>query len=149
MSTIVRATARDRDAQTATGQARADQVRAANREHMFPCETRLYEQPLVIARAQGTTVWDVEGREYLDLFSGILTTSVGHCHPEVVERVQQQVATLGHTSTLYLTPNEVEAAQALASIAPGRLDRTFFTNSGTEAIETAVMLACMYTGPRR
>jgi len=146
MSTIVRPTARDRDVDVASGQARAEQVRAANREHMFPCETRLYDEPLVLARAQGTRVWDVEGREYLDLFSGILTTSVGHCNPEVVERVQQQVATLGHTSTLYLTPNEVEAAQALASIAPGRLNRTFFTNSGTEAIETAVMLACMYTG---
>jgi 4-aminobutyrate aminotransferase-like enzyme len=63
-----------------------------------------------------------------------------------VERVQAQVATLGHTSTLYVTENEVRMAERLASITPGRLNRTFFTNSGTEAIETAVILACVHTG---
>jgi 4-aminobutyrate aminotransferase-like enzyme len=130
----------------ATAASVGERVKQGNREFLFPCETRLYEDPLVLVRGSGTWVTDAEGRDYLDLFSGILTTSVGHCNPEVVERVQQQVATLGHTSTLYLAQNEVDMAAALASIAPGRLDRTFFTNSGTEAIETAVMLACVYTG---
>jgi 4-aminobutyrate aminotransferase len=124
----------------------AESVKAGHREYLYPCETRLYEDPLVLASGQGTWVTDVNGREYLDLFAGILTTSVGHCHPEVVERVQQQLATLGHTSTLYLTENEVAMARALSSIAPPELKRTFFTNSGTEAIETAVLLACVHTG---
>lgn len=132
------ATARGRDIATA--------IRAGNSSYLFPCETRLYAEPLVLVEGRGSRVTDAEGREYLDLFSGILTTSVGHCNPEVVERVQQQVQTLGHTSTLYLTKNEVDMARALASIAPGRLNRTFFTNSGTEAIETAIILACVHTG---
>ncbi len=133
-------------AQQGTTASLGQAVKAGNRQFLFPCETRLYEDPLVLVRGSGAWVTDAEGREYLDLFSGILTTSVGHCNPEVVERVSQQLETLGHTSTLYLSENEVEAARALAAIAPGRLNRTFFTNSGTEAIETAVMLACVYTG---
>jgi 4-aminobutyrate aminotransferase len=91
-------------------------------------------------------VWDGDGREYLDFFSGILTTAVGHCHPEVTARIQEQVATLGHTSTLYLTEHAVEMARRLAEIAPGKLQQTFFTNSGTEAVETAIVLACICTG---
>jgi 4-aminobutyrate aminotransferase len=91
-------------------------------------------------------VWDTDGHEYLDFFSGILTTAIGHCHPEVLDRVQEQMAALGHTSTLYLTEGQVEMARRLADIAPGKLRQTFFTNSGTEAIETAIVLASMYTG---
>ena len=121
-------------------------VATARESHLFPCETRLYDEPLVVTRARGVRVEDARGREYLDLFAGILTTSVGHCHPEVVDRVQRQVETLGHTSTLYVTENELAMAERLAQIAPGRLTHTFFTNSGTEAIETAVMLASVHTG---
>src|SRR5690606_22162518 len=77
---------------------------------------------------------------------GILTTSIGHCHPEVVDAVREQVGRLGHTSTLYVTEPQVRAAKTLAELAPGRLSRTMFTNSGTEAIETAVMMARIYTG---
>jgi alanine-glyoxylate transaminase/(R)-3-amino-2-methylpropionate-pyruvate transaminase len=124
----------------------SERLLAGQRAHLFPAEFRYYDEPLVPVRARGVRVEAADGREYLDLFAGILTTSVGHCHPEVVERVQRQVATLGHTSTLYLTENEIEFAQRLAVILPGRLSHSFFTNSGTEAIETAVMLACMYTG---
>jgi alanine-glyoxylate transaminase/(R)-3-amino-2-methylpropionate-pyruvate transaminase len=121
-------------------------VRAGHAKHLFACEARLYDEPLVLTAGRGTWVEAADGRTYLDLFAGILTTSIGHCHPEVVARVRQQVATLGHTSTLYLTQPEVEMAERLASIAPAGLTRTFFTNSGTEAIETAVMLACVHTG---
>jgi 4-aminobutyrate aminotransferase len=99
-----------------------------------------------LVEGQGARVIDSEGDEFLDFFSGILTTALGHCHPEVVERVREQLGTLGHISTLYLGENQVEMAKRLAAIAPGRLSRSFFTNSGTEAVETAVMVACMYTG---
>jgi len=124
----------------------AGAVAAGSREFLFKCAQPSYADPILMVRAEGAKVWDAAGREYLDFFSGILTTSVGHCHPEVVERVRDQVGRLGHTSTLYLTENQVEMARRLAEIAPGRLQQTFFTNSGTEAIETAIVLACMYTG---
>ncbi|MCH7777815.1 MAG: aspartate aminotransferase family protein [Gemmatimonadetes bacterium] len=121
-------------------------VKAGFREYLFPCAPPYYADPLVLVEGQGTRVIDSEGDEFLDFFSGILTTALGHCHPEVVERVREQLGTLGHISTLYLGENQVEMAKRLAAIAPGRLSRSFFTNSGTEAVETAVMVACMYTG---
>lgn len=121
-------------------------IRQEHERYIFPCVRPYYDEPIVVAEASGVRVTDAEGREYLDLFAGILTTSVGHCHPEVVSRVQEQVARLGHTSTLYLTEGQVAVAKRLADIAPGSLDRTFFTNSGTEAVENAVMLACIHTG---
>ncbi len=124
----------------------AEAIAAAQREYLFPCLSPYYAQPLVLVRGQGLAVWDADGREYLDFFSGILTTALGHCHPAVVERVREQIGVLGHTSTLYLTEGQVELARRLAAIAPGQLKQTFFTNSGTEAIETAIALACLYTG---
>ena len=116
------------------------------REFLLPSMLHLYSEPLVLARGEGLRAWDPEGREYLDLFSGILSTSVGHCNPRVVEAVTEQMKTLGHVSTLYATQPQVEAATKIADIAPGKLHRTFFTNSGTEAIETALMMACLATG---
>ena len=121
-------------------------VKAGFREYLFPCAPPYYADPLVLVEGQGARVIDSEGDEFLDFFSGILTTALGHCHPEVVERVREQLGTLGHISTLYIGENQVEMAKRLAAIAPGRLSRSFFTNSGTEAVETAVMVACMYTG---
>ncbi|MFQ5743494.1 MAG: aspartate aminotransferase family protein [Acidobacteriota bacterium] len=127
-------------------QTKTEQVKAGHKEFLFPCAPPLYKDPLVLVEGNGVMVRDSEGREFLDFFSGILSTSLGHCHPEVVERVQQQLGTLGHVSTLYMNENQVETARRLADIAPGKLKRSFFTNSGTEAVETAVMAACLYTG---
>jgi 4-aminobutyrate aminotransferase len=116
------------------------------KEFIIPAAAPYYKEPLVLVEGSGSRVTDAEGREYLDFFCGILTTGIGHCHPEVVERVREQAGRLGHTSTLYLNEPQVNAARRLAGIAPGKLKKTFFTNSGTEAVETAVMLARMYTG---
>lgn len=116
------------------------------KEFIIPAALPYYKEPLVLVEGNGSTVTDAEGREYLDFFCGILTNGIGHCHPEVVERVRDQVGRLGHTSTLYLNEPQVNAARRLAGIAPGGLRKTFFTNSGTEAVETAIMLARMYTG---
>ena len=134
------------EAKTSTTLGKAGEVRDRHRQFLFPCAPPYYQDPLVLVRGEGAVVEDAEGRKFLDLFSGILTTSVGHCHPEVVERVRQQVGVLGHTSTLYLTENQVQVAEALADLAPGDLTQSFFTNSGTEAVETAIMLACLSTG---
>ncbi len=116
------------------------------RDYLLPAMLHMYAEPLALVEGQGCRVWDGDGNEYLDMFAGILTTSIGHCHPRIIERVQEQMARLGHTSTLYATEPQNEAARRLADIAPGDLRRTFFTNSGTEAIETALMMASMYTG---
>src|SRR5262247_2837148 len=124
----------------------ARRVQEGHNTFLFPAESRLYDEPLVLTRGQGVWVQDAKGDTYLDLFSGILTNSIGQAHPDVVQRVTEQLHTLGHTSTLYLTENEVAMAERLSHIAPGRLSRTFFTNSGTEAVETAIMAAQVYTG---
>jgi 4-aminobutyrate aminotransferase len=124
----------------------AASVKQGFKEYLFKAAAPYYDDPIVLARGEGMRVWDTQAHEYLDFFSGILTTAVGHCHPDVTARIQQQVATLGHTSTLYLTEHAVDMARRLAEIAPGKLQKTFFTNSGTEAVETAIVLACMYTG---
>jgi 4-aminobutyrate aminotransferase-like enzyme len=119
---------------------------AGQREYLLPSMLHMYSEPLALAEGKGVRVRDADGREYLDLFSGILTTSIGHAHPRIIQRVTEQMNRLGHVSTLYATEAQVEAARLLAEIAPGNLKRTFFTNSGTEAIETALMLACLHTG---
>ncbi len=119
---------------------------AEQSSYIFPAVKPYYREPLVLTEGQGVWARDAAGTEYLDLFAGILTTSLGHCHPAVVEAVREQAGRLGHTSTLYVTEPQVEAARRLAAIAPGALQKTFFTNSGTEAIETAITAARLYTG---
>jgi alanine-glyoxylate transaminase / (R)-3-amino-2-methylpropionate-pyruvate transaminase len=118
----------------------------AHRSVLFPWIRPYYQTPLVMAEAEGVWVTDDAGVQYLDLFAGILTTSIGHCHPDVVDRVQAQVARLGHTSALYVTAGQIEVAETLVRMAPGRLSRAAFTNSGTEAIETAITAAMRFTG---
>jgi len=93
-------------------------------------------------------VYDETGRRYLDLFAGIVTVSVGHCHPEVVRRVTEQVATLQHSNTIYLHPNVALLAKKLASKMPKGLDVTYFVNSGSEANDLAVTMARLFTGHR-
>jgi alanine-glyoxylate transaminase / (R)-3-amino-2-methylpropionate-pyruvate transaminase len=125
---------------------RASEVLQKEGQYLFPSVKHMYAEPIVLDEGEGTWVRDTDGREYLDLFSGILTTSLGHCHPHVQERVTAQMRRLGHTSTLYASAPQAEAAERLAAIAPGDLSQTFYTNSGTEAIETAISLARVATG---
>lgn len=116
------------------------------KKFLFPGVLTYYDEPLPIKRGQGHYVWDFEDRKYLDFFGGILTVSIGHCNPHVNEGLHQQNDILQHASTLYPTAPNVDLAARLADITPGKLSNTFFTNSGTEADETAVMLARMATG---
>ncbi len=113
---------------------------------LFPCVHHYYKEPIAFARGQGATLVSVEGREYLDLFGGILTVSLGHCYKPVAERIAEQVHTLQHTSTLYPTEGIVALAEKMAALTPGDLNRSFFSNSGTEADETALLLARMHAG---
>ncbi|MEQ9400971.1 MAG: aspartate aminotransferase family protein [Longimicrobiales bacterium] len=134
------------NADTAVAGASSSDILQGQRDYLLPALLHMYDQPLALVEGRGVRVTDADGVEYLDLFSGILTTSIGHCHPRIVERVTEQLGRLGHVSTLYATDVQVEAAKKLAAIAPGDLRRTFFTNSGTEAIETALQMACIHTG---
>lgn len=116
------------------------------RKYLWPNHLTYYGQPLPLARGDGMYLYDVEGNRYLDFFGGILTVSVGHCHPKVTQALTRQVQTLVHTSTLYPHQNHVLLAEKLAHISPGRLQMSYILNSGTEANETAVMLAKAATG---
>ncbi len=122
------------------------EVRRKHSEYLLPCVANYYKEPLVLTYGQGKFVYDAEGVQYLDFFGGILTTMLGHSHPEVNKRVREQISSLQHTSTLYQTVPVVELAEKMAQITPGALKKSFFTNSGTEADETAVMMAKKHTG---
>ncbi|MFP4635901.1 MAG: aspartate aminotransferase family protein, partial [Nitriliruptoraceae bacterium] len=100
-----------------------------------------YDQPIAIERGEGRRVVDAEGRWYLDLFGGILTTMTAHGLPEVVAAVQEQAARVLHTSTLYLIENQIELAERIAELAPIDDAKVFFTTSGSEANELALLLA--------
>ena len=125
---------------------RAERINEKHKRHIFNAVFNYYETPLPLQRGRGVHLYDFDGREYLDFFAGIVTVNVGHCHPKVTEAIQEQAATLPHTSTLYPTAPIVELAEKLAEITPGDLNQTFFTASGTEANETAVLLAQLATG---
>jgi alanine-glyoxylate transaminase/(R)-3-amino-2-methylpropionate-pyruvate transaminase len=123
-----------------------DEVRALRQRHVNPAVFTLYREPLMIVEGKMQYLFDETGRRYLDLFAGIVTVSCGHCHPKVVQRVQEQTATLQHSTTIYLHPNLALLAQKLASKMPEGLDVTYFVNSGSEANDLAVTLARLHTG---
>src|SRR5712692_4157499 len=119
----------------------------ANQEFLFPAVFHYYREPLVISRAKDQYVYDADGNQYLDFFGGIVTISVGHCNERVNRRIHQQVDTLQHVSTVFATEPQAALAMKIASLTPeGRLTKSFFTNSGTEANETAILAARCYTG---
>lgn len=117
-----------------------------HREYLLPSIANYYSDPVVLASGKGTRLTDIEGNEYLDFFGGILTVSVGHCNDRVNDLVKVQLDRLGHVSTLYPTMPIVELAERMARLTPGRLQKSMFTASGTEADETAVALAQVYSG---
>lgn len=115
------------------------------KKYLFSCVSTYYDEPLVIDHAKDQYVYDIDGKEFLDFFGGILTISIGHCNEKVRHAVDAQNRRLQHMSTLYAHEPQVRLAEKLAQITPGRLQKCFFTNSGTEANETAVLLAQLHT----
>jgi 4-aminobutyrate aminotransferase-like enzyme len=122
------------------------EVRAKHKEFLFPSCANYYEEPVVLDRGKGVRLEDLDGTSYLDFFGGILTVSLGQAHDGVNRALHAQIDRLGHTSTLYPTLPIVELAEKLVSLAPGKIQKAFFTTSGTEANETAVALAQIHTG---
>jgi|SRR5579862_799220 len=124
-----------------------DEIVLTGQEFLFPAVFHYYREPLVIARAKNQFVYDADGRQYLDFFGGILTVSVGHCNEKVNAAIHAQVDTLQHVSTVFATAPQAALAKKIASLTPGgKLTKSFFTNSGTEANETAILAARCYTG---
>jgi 4-aminobutyrate aminotransferase-like enzyme len=124
-----------------------DEIILAQKEFLFPSVFHYFSEPLVITHAKDQHVWDADGNQYLDFFGGIVTVSVGHANEKVTRRVHEQVDKLVHVSTVFATEPQVALAKKIASITPqGALTKSFFTNSGTEANETAILAARCYTG---
>ncbi len=121
-------------------------IRQKHDAYFFKAVKNFYQEPLVISEGKGFYIKDLDGNSYLDFFGGILTVSVGHANDEVNARVIEQVNKLTHISSLYQVESVVHLAENLARITPGDLGKSFFTASGTEADETAVMMAQLYTG---
>lgn len=118
-----------------------------NQEELHEIDQQTYLQtfkryPIVLDRGQGATVWDIDGKAYIDALAGIAVLNVGHSHPTVVRALQAQVAKLTHISNFYLSVPQVELSQKLLRLSG--LDRVFFCNSGAEAVEGAIKIARKY-----
>lgn len=112
-----------------------------NRADKVLCRT-YSRYPVGVQKARGSRIWDFDGREYIDLLSGIAVTSIGHCHPEVTKAVCEQMDKLVHVSNLFYQEEQVELAENL--VATCHCNRVFFCNSGAEANEAAIKLARRY-----
>src|SRR5437870_8582377 len=134
-----------RTATTNSSQLTRQEINQKQKEFIFPSVTTYYSDPVPMDHALMQYMWDVEGKKYLDFFGGIVTISVGHANPRVTSKIKAQIDKLQHASSLF--PNEavVAVAEKLAQITPGEISQTYFSNSGTEANETAVQLARMFT----
>ena len=124
----------------------SEPIRKKHKKYLFDAVKNFYKEPLVIEEGKGFYVSDSDGRSYLDFFGGILTVSVGHANDEVNTAIKAQVDRLSHISSLYPSIPVVDLAERLVRLAPGNLEKVFFNASGTEADETAVMMAQLYTG---
>jgi 4-aminobutyrate aminotransferase len=103
-----------------------------------------YKEPIALVDGDGRRVVDAEGNEYLDFFGGILTTMSGYKIPEVVEAIREQANKMLHTSTLYLIESQIELAEKIAGLSGIPDAKVFFTNSGTEANDAALMMATQF-----
>lgn len=124
-----------------------DEIILASQQYLFPSVFHYFKEPLVVTRAKDQYVWDIDGNQYLDFFGGIVTVGVGHCNETVTRKAHEQMDKLQHVSTVFANEPQVALAQRIAGITPGgKLTKSFFTNSGTEANETAILAARCYTG---
>src|SRR5947208_8588806 len=124
----------------------ADEVMHLRKQFMNPGIFLYYKKPIMLIEGKMQYVWDESGRRYLDALGGIVTVSVGHCHPHVVAAANQQNELLQHSTTIYLQPNVAEYARELAAKMPGDLKVCYFVNSGSEANDLALLMARVYTG---
>lgn len=123
----------------------AEEVLRLRQQYLNPGLFLYYQQPIMIVEGNMQYVWDQTGKRYLDGLGGIVTVSVGHCHPHVVAAANRQNEMLQHSTTIYLQPNIALYAEKLASKMPGDLKVCYFVNSGSEANDLALLMARLYT----
>lgn len=125
-----------------------EQVLKKREQYFYPCTSHFYRNPPQLVKGEMQYLYGHDGKRYTDFFAGVSVVASGHCNPEIAERTAEQLRTLQHTCTIYLTQPNVDLAERLAGVLPGGLRRTFFVNSGSEANEGALLLARMHTGRR-
>ena len=130
-----------------TGPTKAEVI-ALRKQYLSPGLITYYQEPLLVVEGKMQYLWDETGKQYLDAFAGIVSVSVGHCHPTIVEKVRAQVGRLQHTTTIYLHPTIGQLGKKLADKMPAGsgLTQSYFTNSGSEANEVAILSAREFTG---
>ena len=130
-----------------TGPSKGD-VLAMRREFLTPALITYYRDPVMIVDGRMQYLFDEKGRRYLDAIAGIVSVSVGHCHPKVMEAVREQNERLQHTTTIYLHPTIGLFGKKLAEHMPAGMDLTvtYFTNGGSEANELAILMDREFTG---
>ncbi|REK09995.1 MAG: aspartate aminotransferase family protein [Planctomycetota bacterium] len=124
------------------------EVLALRKKYLTPGLVTYYRDPVLVVEGHMQYVWDETGRRYLDGIAGIATISVGHCHPKIVEQVREQSGKLQHATTIYLHPKIGQFGKELAERMPDGSDLsvTYFTNSGSEANELAILMSREHTG---
>ncbi len=122
------------------------EVMELRKRYLTPALLTYYQKPIMIVEGSMQYLYDETGRRYLDGFGGIVTVSVGHCHPHVIRKTREQMETLQHTTTIYLHPVISEYAKMLADTLPEELGVCYFVNSGSEANDLALLMARLYTG---
>jgi 4-aminobutyrate aminotransferase len=123
---------------------RHEELLARHREVLPSWMALYYAEPIALVDGEGRHVVDAEGNRYLDMFGGILTTMTGYKVPQVVEAIREQAGRMLHTSTLYLIESQIELAERIAELSGIPDAKVFFTNSGTEANDAALMMATQY-----
>lgn len=123
-----------------------EETLATRKKYLNPTLFMYYKKPLMVVEGNMQYVWDETGRRYLDAFGGIVTVSVGHCHPKVNKAAIDQINRISHTTTIYLNNQITEYAEKLAAKMPGNLKCVYFVNSGSEANDLAMLMARLYTG---
>lgn len=129
-----------------TVDAHAQRLLELKASYLIPCVHHFYRAPMVVERGEGCHVYDSGGKAYLDCYSGVGVTNCGHGEAAIIERAVAQLRKLVHTTTIYLTEPMLRLAEALADFVPGKLRRSFFCTSGSEANEGALLLAKLATG---
>ena len=122
-----------------------EEILALRKQFVNPAIFHYYKKPIAIVEGKAQYLFDETGRRYLDGFGGIVTVSVGHCHPEVLAAANLQNEMISHTTTIYLNPQIALYAKELAAKMPGDLKVCYFVNSGSEANDLAVLMARAYT----
>ena len=139
-----------------TSEVTAEQIAAGRRAHDLDREHVFHSwqaqgpfDPMTILRAEGSYVWDGEGRKLIDLSSQLVNTNVGHQHPRVIAAIQEQAGKLATIAPQHVNDARSEAARLIAERTPGDLNRIFFTNGGADAVEHAVRMARLHTGKHK